>query len=211
MFLPMSGYRGMLCRRCRGYKGGCAIHQRSLQKEVPRYFRQQLYTESFDEDDDEKEWLSTQDDADLLEANLAYHMTVFCHEYGAPQHGEEGGNVVVKNGKLDVAFRAEDFIMDNRDPHSHTMGNEFSILATDSGQYFTMDAIASFNIWDDDFCCLFEDGTYFLRDSFGTCNGGYVAESFASKLLRLREKIVASHDDDTVVIDNGRPLRKPCT
>ncbi len=157
------------CVRCQDYKGGCAVHERCMRKEMARYFRLALYAQSFDRDyDSPVEWVHATKECSVMESVLASFMMVFSKDYGAPRHTpgmEEGKDVALKHGRLDIAYEVEALF--DRSPPARILDRNYFTLSA-GGKYFTMGAVFDFAVAGHQFCCLFEDGTYFLSDIVAT-------------------------------------------
>lgn len=193
--MQVQGGRGE-CRRCESFLGGCSIHYRRMEKELAKYFRLHSYTDQLGLNDD-TDWESM-DDRALLEIILASHMAGFCGDYGALRGGEEEGGqqVILRHGRLDVTFDADALRYDDDDGSDEecTQGDRYEILPSTGGTFFTMGVIFDYAPpQSPDFCCLFEDGTYFLCDTIKTAAGEEDSpeekESFALKLLHMKELI----------------------
>lgn len=186
------------CLRCNSYTGGCSIHERRMQSEMAKYFRPESYSARIrDSAETESPRQSVADDYALLEDFLASRMYVFARDYATPQcgdggggGGEEGEGVILRHGKLDLAFEVDDFIT-GRGQHARDVRDGYCILGN-GGRYFTMGAVLSITGWGYDFCCLFEDGTYFFRDSTKRLRAVGTGKSFGWKLHRLKKLIEAS-------------------
>lgn len=158
------------CVRCQDYKGGCTVHERRMRKELARYFGLARYAQNFDRDYDRPcEWTWATVECSVIESILASFMMVYSKDYGACRHtpGTMGGkDVALTHGRLDIAFKVKDLVDRGTTPARTLDHNYFTIPA--GSKYFAMGAVFDFAVEGHQFCCLFEDGKYFLSDVIAT-------------------------------------------
>lgn len=172
-----------------------------MQKEMERYFRLQSYLKNFARDYGGPEWLCFSDDISPLESILASLMTNFSNMYGLQRSSEEEGSwTLLRHGRLDVTFNA-DALFDNRSREAQILRDNNHFL-TKGGTYFGMGLILDFPPSGYGFCCLFEDGKYFVLDTIRT-EGEESEGNCLRSLHRMKEMIDAMN----VAAVNGRSLR----
>lgn len=189
------------CRRCESFKGGCAIHERRMRKELAaKYFKAGSYSRHHPRPN----MYSFSDQFELLEGLLGDKMELFCKNYGTLRCDDDeqdeykrvelavAGETMVEHGKLNVAFRADSICQDDR----------YCILAPRNGRpsYFAMGAVFTMGAHASDFGCLFEDGKYYISYHAASSSGPKKRGS-AARLRRLEELIF----ENLAPADTARP------
>lgn len=91
-------------------------------------------------------------------AILGSRLVGFCENYGARQYERRNAETVLEHGRLDISFNASNFF---NGPDAPVLYGKIS----HRDPYFSMGAIFCVEPCSDSFCCLFEDGKYFLCDA----------------------------------------------
>ena len=177
------------CYVCVRGKIACPLHVTHVEEKVAKYFKGPL---AEIEDEEVRDWKNHSLDA--LELHLIVRLgsllSGFCNDYANVDY-ENDARKIVEHGKFDLSFPIEQLGFKLRTKIRNKVNARYLPAGT---AYFPMGAIVcvSPGISADTFCCLFQDGTWFLRDFVRTCKSNNVKTSYKAKLMYLKRELLYS-------------------